>query len=120
MLQVPSHTLVLMFFNLCLGSWPRLCSLLSLMHVQAIQSEMQFCHFGFCRGCSVAFVALMGGKGTVWAFDRDAKRLDRLKANAAAAGAANIVAQQVCWTQPRMACTYDPAASLYCCCSYAA
>ncbi len=30
------------------------------------------------------------------AFDRDPKRLDRLKANAAATGATNIVAQQVC------------------------
>ena len=42
--------------------------------------------------CGIA--ALMGGKGTVWAFDRDAKRLDRLKANAAATGAVNIQAQQ--------------------------
>ena len=39
--------------------------------------------------------ALMGGKGTIWAFDRDAKRLERLKANADITGAANIVAQQV-------------------------
>lgn len=38
--------------------------------------------------------ALMGGKGSVLAFDRDPKRLDRLKANAAATGATNIVAQQ--------------------------
>lgn len=37
----------------------------------------------------------MGGKGIIWAFDRDAKRLDRLKTNAAATGATNIVAQQV-------------------------
>jgi len=44
------------------------------------------------------FAALMGGKGTVWAFDRNAKRLDRLKANAAAVGATNIVAQQVYMT----------------------
>jgi len=41
----------------------------------------------------------MGGKGSVLAFDRDAKRLDRLKANAAATGATNIVAQQVCTSQ---------------------
>jgi len=33
------------------------------------------------------------------AFDRDPKRLDRLKANAAATGATNIVAQQVCTSQ---------------------
>ena len=39
--------------------------------------------------------ALMGAKGTIWAFDRDAKRLDRLKANAETTGATNIVAQQV-------------------------
>ena len=38
----------------------------------------------------------MGGKGTVWAFDRDAKRLDRLKTNAAATGADNIRARQAC------------------------
>jgi len=41
----------------------------------------------------------MGGKGSVLAFDRDPKRLDRLKANAAATGATNIVAQQVCTSQ---------------------
>ena len=44
--------------------------------------------------CVIA-TALMGGKGTIWAFDRDAKRLQRLKANADTTGAANIVAQQV-------------------------
>jgi len=37
--------------------------------------------------------ALMGGKGRVLAFDRDAKRLARLKANAKAAAASNIEAQ---------------------------
>lgn len=37
----------------------------------------------------------MGGKGTIWAFDRDAERLERLKANADITGASNIVAQQV-------------------------
>lgn len=42
----------------------------------------------------------MGGKGTVWAFDRDAKRLERLKANAETTGATNIVAQQVCIADP--------------------
>lgn len=40
MLQVLSHDLVLMFFNLCLGSWPHLCSLLSLIRVEAILSEI--------------------------------------------------------------------------------
>lgn len=38
--------------------------------------------------------ALMGGKGTIFALDRDAKRLDRLKGNAAATGATIIKAQQ--------------------------
>ena len=37
----------------------------------------------------------MGGRGTIFAFDRDAKRLDRLKSNAAATGATIIKAQQV-------------------------
>ena len=37
--------------------------------------------------------ALMGGKGRVLAFDRDAKRLARLKANAKAAAASTIEAQ---------------------------
>ena len=37
----------------------------------------------------------MRGKGTIFAFDRDAKRLDRLKGNAAATGATIIKAQQV-------------------------
>lgn len=43
----------------------------------------------------------MGGKGTIWAFDRDAKRLERLKANAAITGATNIVARQVQTIDPR-------------------
>ena len=43
----------------------------------------------------VLATALMGGKGTIWAFDRDATRLARLKANAGLTGATNIVAQQV-------------------------
>lgn len=38
--------------------------------------------------------ALMGGKGTIWAFDRDASRLERLKANAQTVGATSIVAEQ--------------------------
>lgn len=42
----------------------------------------------------------MGGKGTIWAFDRDAKRLERLEANAETTGATNIVAQQVCIADP--------------------
>lgn len=47
------------------------------------------------RNACVFASALMGGKGSIWAFDRDAKRLERLKANADTTGAANIVAQQV-------------------------
>ena len=44
----------------------------------------------------VLATALMGGKGTIWAFDRDSMRLERLKANAGITGATNIVAEQVC------------------------
>lgn len=44
---------------------------------------------------SVLGAALMGGKGTIWAFDRDATRLERLKANAQTVGATSIVAEQV-------------------------
>ena len=38
--------------------------------------------------------ALLGGAGLVWAFDMDPRRLARLEANAAAAGAGNVVASQ--------------------------
>ena len=54
------------------------------------------CMAKWLQGLScVLAAALMGGKGTIWAFDRDAKRLERLKANADTTGATNIVAQQV-------------------------
>ena len=45
----------------------------------------------------------MGGQGTIWAFDRDPKRLDRLQANADSAGATNIIAQQVSLTGSQLA-----------------
>ena len=43
--------------------------------------------------------ALLGGSGRVWAFDMDAARLARLEANAAAAGADNVVAEQADFLQ---------------------
>ena len=49
-------------------------------------------------GCA-PFAALLGGSGRVWAFDMDATRLARLEANAAAAGAENVVAAQADFLQ---------------------
>ena len=43
--------------------------------------------------------ALLEGSGRVWAFDMDPRRLARLEANAAAAGAGNVVATQADFLQ---------------------
>lgn len=56
------------------------------------------------KTCLSFAAALMGGKGTIWAFDRDAKRLERLEANAETTGATNIVAQQVYTVTLRLQC----------------
>ena len=57
--------------------------------------------FHLSRSC-VATAALLLGKSMVWAFDRDLKRLQRLRKNIAATGAHNVTAQKV-----RLSCTQD-------------
>ena len=54
---------------------------------------------GLLRTQAVRPAALLGGSGKVWAFDMDAARLARLQANAAIAGAGNVVATQADFLQ---------------------
>ncbi len=52
-----------------------------------------------CYENALCLAALLEGTGRVWAFDMDPRRLTRLEANAAAAGAGNVVATQADFLQ---------------------